>query len=232
MAAKNKVTLGYWDCRGLAHSSILMLEYLEKPYEFKNPSNDLVGPPPTYAKTKWLEAKHEILKGFDFPNLPYYEDPNLDIKITQSNAILMHIGRTNNLFPNNEEVAQMNGDLLRQEINDLFGLLTGLVYDPNAAGKIPNYVTNMKQRLGLLEKKFKSADGKWFLECGLTYVDFMAYEFIDHNRILFPTILDDLEALKEFMDEFENLPTIKTYLTSKRFKKFPLWSVRSFLGRF
>ena len=62
MAAQNKVTLGYWNCRGLAHASILMLEYLEKPYEFQSPPNDLVGPPPTYAKTKWLEAKHEILK--------------------------------------------------------------------------------------------------------------------------------------------------------------------------
>ena len=36
--ADNKIIIGYWDCRGLVHSAILMLEYLQKSYEFKTPS--------------------------------------------------------------------------------------------------------------------------------------------------------------------------------------------------
>ena len=58
-----------------------------------------------YAKTKWLEAKDELLKGFDFPNLPYYYDPDMDVKLTQTNAILMHIARTNDLCPNTTQGA-------------------------------------------------------------------------------------------------------------------------------
>ena len=46
----DKIIIGYWDCRGLVHSCILMLEYLKKPYEFKTPPKDLIGPPPTYDK--------------------------------------------------------------------------------------------------------------------------------------------------------------------------------------
>ena len=44
--SNSKVTVGYWDCRGLAHPIILLLEFLKKPYELKNPSKELIGPPP------------------------------------------------------------------------------------------------------------------------------------------------------------------------------------------
>ena len=44
--SNSKVTVGYWDCRGLAHPIILLLEFLKKPYELMNPSKELVGPPP------------------------------------------------------------------------------------------------------------------------------------------------------------------------------------------
>ena len=99
MADINKIIIGYWDCRGLVHSAILMLEYLQKSYEFKIPSKDLIGPAPIYDKSKWHKAKSEILKGYDFPNLPHYFDPKKSVKLTQSNAILMHIARTNDLWP-------------------------------------------------------------------------------------------------------------------------------------
>jgi len=72
---------------------------------------------------------------------------------------------------------------------------------------------------------------KWFLS-HLTYVDFMAYEILDHNRILFPSILDEFQILQQFMQDFEELPMIRNYLDSKRFRKLPLWSERSFLGRY
>ena len=102
--ADNKIIIGYWDCRGLVHSAILMLEYLQKSYEFKTPSKDLIGPAPTYDKSKWLKAKSKILEGYDFPNLPHYFDPKISLKLTQSNAILMHIARTNDLWPRDEEI--------------------------------------------------------------------------------------------------------------------------------
>ena len=102
--ADDKIIIGYWDCRGLVHSAILMLEYLQKSYEFKTPSKDLIGPEPTYDKSKWLKAKSKILEGYDFPNLPHYFDPKISLKLTQSNAILMHIARTNDLWPRDEEI--------------------------------------------------------------------------------------------------------------------------------
>ena len=50
-----------------------------------------------------MEAKEEILEGFEFPNLPYYHDPNLNLKLTHTNAIIMHIARTNDLCPKSNQ---------------------------------------------------------------------------------------------------------------------------------
>ena len=59
--------------------------------------------------------------------MPYYNDPNLNVKLTQSNAILMHIARTNDLWPVNEETSLINADLLREEFNDLFRKCSALI---------------------------------------------------------------------------------------------------------
>jgi glutathione S-transferase len=83
-------TLCYWDIRGLAQPIRLLLEYTGTQYEDKKLS---CGPPPSFDKSCWLDNKFSL--GLDFPNLPYYIDG--DVKLTQSNAILKHIGRKNNL---------------------------------------------------------------------------------------------------------------------------------------
>ena len=114
------VTVGYWDCRGLAHPIVLLLEFLKKPYELKVPPQYLIGPPPDFAKTKWFEAKEDILKGFDFPNLPYYHDSELNLKLTQTNAIIMHIARTNDLCPKSQSVESIVFFLTIKRINTFF----------------------------------------------------------------------------------------------------------------
>ena len=53
----------------------------------------------------------------------------------------------------------------------------------------------------------------------------------DNQRILFPTILQEFVKIKAFMDTFEELQGIKDFMKSDRYKKFPLWSERSFFGR-
>ena len=49
--SNNKIIVGYWNCRGLVQPIILLLEYLKLPYELRNPSMELVGPPPTVQRT-------------------------------------------------------------------------------------------------------------------------------------------------------------------------------------
>ena len=229
MALLETVKVGYWDCRGLVHPIILMLEYLEKPYEFQTPSPDLIGPAPTYDKELWYQAKATLLSGYNFPNLPYYHDPNLGLKITHSSAIVMHLARTHGLWPTQEEAIE--ADMLREELKDLISATTGLCYDGHLTSKqINQYIEDTKGRLELLNNMLQPHQS-WFLS-DLSYIDFLAYDILDHQRILFPDILDHkVDRLKVFMERFESLATISNFMKSPRYRKFPLWSERSFLGR-
>ena len=58
--SNTKIIVGYWDCRGLAHPIILLLEYLNKPYEVKIPNKELVGPPP---KVIWIKDFYKPSNG-------------------------------------------------------------------------------------------------------------------------------------------------------------------------
>ena len=71
MADKESVIIGYWKARGFVHPIILMLEYLEIKYELHHHD---CGPAPHFDIKNWLATKHDVLEGFDFPNLPYYQD--------------------------------------------------------------------------------------------------------------------------------------------------------------
>ena len=232
--SEKKVKIGYWDCRGLVNPIILQLEYLKLPYDLETPDKKLIGPPPKFDKTKWLEQKGELLHGFDFPNLPYFEDPSKGLKLTQSNAILMHIARTNGLFPKTEDfkiLAQM--DLLREEFKDVTSLITAFCYDPNVdEEKTKKFYLISRQKLEKLDSILKQ-NPSWFFLPGenLTYIDFLAYDIIDHLRILFPQILRDLPNLNNFLEKFENLEPMADFMKSERYRKFPLWSERSFWGK-
>ena len=48
------------------------------------------------GQPEWGAAKENNAWDLDFPNLPYYVDG--DVKLTQSNAILRHLGRQHGLY--------------------------------------------------------------------------------------------------------------------------------------
>ena len=87
-----------------------------------------------------------------------------------------------------------------------------------------------KYMIPLLERKKDNINGKWLTGDKLTYVDFIAYETLENCRLLLPGEQILTPKLKVFMSDFEELPKIRDYLNSKRFKKFPLWSERSSVG--
>lgn len=69
--SSSKVTVSYWDCRGYAHPIIMLLEHTKTPYEFVRQMCD---PGPYYTKKEWNANKYKLMEGFDFPNLPFYDD--------------------------------------------------------------------------------------------------------------------------------------------------------------
>ena len=60
-----------------------------------------------FGSTEWSAAKENNPWELSFPNLPYYVDG--DVKLTQSAAILRHIGGKNGLYGlNDHEAAEID----------------------------------------------------------------------------------------------------------------------------
>ena len=92
-----------------------MLEYAEASYEYRTIN---------MPKPEWLEMKHSL--GFDFPNLPYYQEGEL--RLTQSQAILRHLARKFEL-EGRDEAARARADMVTDQLYEVRGKLHGLCFD-------------------------------------------------------------------------------------------------------
>ncbi len=61
LSVNGEAVLGYWDCRGLAHAIVLMLEYTDTKYIFVPEKSS--GPAPYYDKVR-SSRNHSILRIF------------------------------------------------------------------------------------------------------------------------------------------------------------------------
>ncbi|XP_029826116.2 glutathione S-transferase Mu 1-like [Ixodes scapularis] len=203
--------LGYFGTRGKAQMIRNLLVYKNIDFEDRRLP---FGGPPDYACTQWQAEKFS--HGLTFPNLPYYIDG--DFKLTQSLAILRYLGRKHDLAGRNEdEVTQL--DFLEQQVLDLLSEMTKatLSSDVEVARKIHET---------LIGKELKPWDDflrgrAWALGDRLTYVDFMLYEALDWIRDTKPDEFKRFPTLVKFLDKFEELPNIKQYMASDKYKKRP-----------
>jgi len=115
--ADSRPILAYWDIRGLAAPLRLILRYAGVGYEDRTM---------IMSKPEWLNMKHSL--GFDFPNLPYYEEG--DLRLTQSQAILRHLARKFRLEGESERERCM-ADMLVDQLSDFRASLVTLCYTPS-----------------------------------------------------------------------------------------------------
>lgn len=205
--------LGYWNIRGLAQPIRLLLAYTDTEFEDKRIE---YGPAPDFDRKNWLDEKHSL--GLDFPNLPYLIDG--DVKLTQSIVIMRYLARKFKLEPESEE-DKIRADLTEQQIHDIRINFAMMCYKPDFEKLKDEYLKNLPNILKSLSTFL--GERQWFASDDKpTYVDFMVYESLDHHKTLAPDCLDDFKNLKDFTERFEELPTIKKYMQSKDFLKFPL----------
>ena len=226
------------------HYSRLLLEYTGASYE----NRVMIMPKPD-----WLEYKKTL--GFDFPNLPCYQEG--DLKLTQSSAILRHLARRSNL-EGKTVVECARADMLADVIGDIRSALVSLCYNQDFDQEmLGNWVAGsgafqgapLKKRLDSLQRFVKcclqfhsriiattissfllSGKGPWWAGENLTFVDFLVWEVLDQHRLLVPGCLGGFDALNQFMNKFEELENIKKYLEDPRYKQFPIWSCRAKYG--
>ncbi|XP_062047898.1 glutathione S-transferase Mu 7 isoform X3 [Lepus europaeus] len=207
------MTLGYWDIRGLAHGIRLLLEYTDTSYEEKRYT---MGDAPDYDQSQWLSEKFKL--GLDFPNLPYLIDGTH--KLTQSNAILRYLARKHGLCGETEE-ERIRVDILENQLMDTRMLLATLCYSPDFEKLKPGYLQELPEKLRLLSQFLGKRP--WFAGDKITFVDFIAYDVIERNRVFDPRCLDAFPNLKDFIARFEGLEKISAYMKSSRFLPRPVF---------
>nr|XP_010587853.1 glutathione S-transferase Mu 1-like [Loxodonta africana] len=214
------MTLGYWDIRGLGHVIRLLLEYTDSNYEEKRYT---IGDAPDYDKSHWLNEKFKL--SLDFPNLPYLIDgPH---KLTQSNAILHYIARKHNLCGETEE-EEIRMDILENQVMDTRMNFVMLCYNPDFEKLKPQYLEELPDKMRLFSEFL--GQRPWFAGDKITFVDFLAYDVLDLNRIFDPKCLDAFPNLKDFMAHFEGLKRIAAYMKSSRFLPRPIYTNQAMWG--
>jgi glutathione S-transferase len=212
--ATQKIIFAYWDVRGIGEPIRTLLEHLEVPYEYKEYTTD----------EQWLEKKND--KSMAFPNLPYLVDG--EKSITESDAILTHIC----LKANHPEMRGKSEDKveylqLKGIIRDILSKIVGHCNESKNHDELKERVENYMASEGPF--KFAGLEkiiGKreWVLGY-LTCLDFVLAEaferFGDLDREVGTKITTNYPNLQAHVKRFLELPNIKTYRQSNRFKARP-----------
>jgi glutathione S-transferase len=199
--------LGYWKIRGLASPIRYFMEYLNVTYE---ETVYEVTDGPEFDRSCWFDKKLSL--GLDFPNLPYLFDG--DVKITESHAILMYLGRKykpETLGQNVSDSAKV--DMVAGNLKDLNGFIIGHCYGTGDKDAIMN---GLESRLTNFESFLRNKT--YLIGEYLTFVDFLFYELLE--------LIDFISGSKSLAN-FENL---RNYLNTMRNSNFMLVHRES--GRF
>ncbi|GAB6021449.1 Glutathione S-transferase Mu 4 [Chamberlinius hualienensis] len=204
-------TLAYFNIRALAQPVRLLLTYVGEKYEEK--IYQAIGVPPNVDKSDWLKEKHS--HNLDFPNLPYYIDGK--VRLTHSPTILRYLARKYNMGGKTEEEMQRI-DLLESELYDLrenfFSLCRSANFDQQKVNYLKNLAPSLKQISSFLGSR------KYFAGDNLTYVDFIAYEYLYEHQLLQPGLLNDYQNLANFYNNFEAIPQLSKYIQTAEASKF------------
>ncbi|CAG0922662.1 unnamed protein product [Notodromas monacha] len=208
--------LGYWLPRGYAQILRMIMaqggaEWDEKVYE--------LGDAPDFSRDQWLKDKADGL-GLDFPNLPYYIDG--DLKISQTMAIARHLARKYGLIADSEE-ANIRQDMVEYQLLDFRQALVNLGYREWTEENKQKYITEvLPTHLGLFSKFL--GEREWITGEKVNFVDFFLYDVLDWNLYLVPDCLKDYANLDALVKRVEELPSIKAWMASDKYRSWPLFN--------
>jgi glutathione S-transferase len=139
-----------------------------------------------------------------------------DLKITQSKAILYHLGRKLNLMGTNpaEEAHVM---MLCEEAHDFRMKLNGMFYGPNGDSKEERKKfaeTTVSEHLKKFDDYLGKHNTKFAVGNQPTVADFQLFEYIDSGLLLDEghTLLDKYSNIKRFLKTIRELPEVADYI--------------------
>nr|CDS31527.1 glutathione S transferase [Hymenolepis microstoma] len=203
--------LAYWNIRGLAEMSRLMMHYHGDTFEDRQ---YVCGPAPDFDRSDWTSKKFTL--GLAFPNLPYYIDG--EFKITQAQAILEFLADKHDMIPFcKKRKAQLR--MLNNQVTDFRNSFVSLCYNPDYEKLVDGFKEKLADHLKAFELYL--TDKKWLDGKHINFPDFNLCELLNQLVLWDSKCLDAYPHLKAYLNRFENLPNIKEYMESTEFRKRP-----------
>lgn len=193
--------LTYFDVRGRAELIRILLEETDTRYTERRIS----------AK-EWPELK----SSFTFGQLPVYEEGR--VLLNQSNAIYRYLGRKFDLY-GDSAIEQARCDIAQETFVDAQNTLGSFFWSLEFEKLRDGFEKNeLPELLGNVQNLFESntADNGYRVGERLSFVDIIAWHFLDYVRQFSLKTLNQFEKLSNFRKRIEERPGISAYLNSER----------------
>merc|ERR1711936_1103648 len=206
------IEFGYWRIRGLIAPCHMLCEYVELPY--KTTFYDVKQKPDgSYDGSSWFGIKHT--QPMILPNIPWLKDNEESVQMSETMAILKYLAKkTGKALP--KTLAEWSlADNLEQYLIDFRGSFIKVHYNygmdedvwlgkkAGAQNWVTNPVGSAVKGLDTFEKVLSGKD--WFISDEPTYIDFYAWEIIDHHVCRKPSFLNKHENVKAWHQRFAKL---------------------------
>ena len=190
----------YFDVRGRAEVIRLIHEFTNTPYVERRVSVE-----------EWPAAKPT----FPFGQLPVYEEG--DLLLNQSHAIYRHLARKLDLY-GDDESEHCRCDMVEEFFVDAQNNIGGFFWNPEFHQKREQYEKEqLPELLDKVDRLYAGNGGNgFFVGTRVSYVDFIAWHFLDYVRALSAATLGRYTKLAAFKQSLQSTPAIATYLASER----------------
>jgi glutathione S-transferase len=162
------------------------------------------------SAAEWDVSKRAL----PFGALPIYESDGL--RMSQSHAILRHLGRT--LSPGTRsEIEFTQLDATQEAFAEAQEDYWRFAWIENYYDHLEKYADEtLAPRLRYLLEWFtrNGAGAAWWVGDALSYVDCVAFVYLDEVEAFFPAVLEAFSALSDFHFRFTSQPGIADYLVS------------------
>ena len=222
-----ELELGYWAIRGLGQPIRFLLAHAAVAFSEVRLGVNQDGSGVADESHDW-----EIHKGtlsMPFRNLPYLIDSSgpTKVQLTQSNAVMRYLARRFDYYGDTES-DRIWIDILQDEAYDFRNLIISTAYtlgtEYQAAFKkfasttVPRYLDGFENYLSNRETHTH------FVGSRISLVDFILYELIWQVSIMVPGSVTNIHrvSLWTFIEAFENIPQIATYMASSDYIDRPI----------
>jgi len=211
---------GYWDIRGLMAPIEMLCEHLGEEYStekylLRKDVNEKT------SGVSWFDVKEKL--GLPFPNLPWLHDEETGVKMSECTAIMKYISRKSNKAVPKNISEQALADQLENVLMDFRMGFIKVCYPGYGGVEDTWFGKGLFSAVSFLERFEKVLDGKdWFCSDEATYIDFYAWEIIDHHCQRKPSFLKDFPNLASWRARFSKLEGVERYRSGASFKEYPI----------